>query len=74
MDNDQLQRLIAQARQGGASKYHEKNSSVGKLFARSRIHGLLDEGSFVEDALLANQTAGDLPADRRRKDGGRWTR
>src|SRR5262249_34778365 len=32
-------------------------------FARERIRRLFDEGSFVEDALLANCEAGDLPAD-----------
>ena len=37
----------------------------GKLFVRDRLALLLDEGSFVEDALLANALApaDDLPAD-----------
>jgi acetyl-CoA carboxylase carboxyltransferase component len=34
-----------------------------KLAARERIALLFDDGSFVEDGLLANATAGDLPAD-----------
>ncbi len=48
---------------GGATKYHEANAKRGKLFARERIHLLVDEGSFVEDGQLANVLAGDLPAD-----------
>jgi len=48
---------------GGAEKYHEKNSAKGKLFARARIARLVDEGSFVEDAVFANVNAGSLPAD-----------
>ncbi len=44
-------------------KYHEANAAKGKLFARERIAGLIDEGSFVEDGMLANALAGDLPAD-----------
>ncbi|HEV8246919.1 MAG TPA: carboxyl transferase domain-containing protein, partial [Polyangiaceae bacterium] len=63
MDDDKLRSLIAQAERGGAAKYHEKNAEQKKLFARERIARLLDDQSFVEDALLANSTAGDLPAD-----------
>jgi len=48
---------------GGAAKYHQANAAKGKLFARERIAGLIDEGSFVEDGMLANALAGDLPAD-----------
>ncbi|HVJ18411.1 MAG TPA: acyl-CoA carboxylase subunit beta [Polyangiaceae bacterium] len=63
MDDDKLKSAIARVKQGGAPKYHEKNSEQKKLFARERIRLLVDEGSFVEDALLANSLAGDLPAD-----------
>ena len=63
MDDPNLKGLIAQTLRGGAPKYHEKNAEQGKLFARERIARLLDEGSFVEDALLANNQAADLPAD-----------
>ena len=55
--------LRATVEKGGAPKYHEKNAEAGKLFARERVALLLDEGSFVEDGLFANVTAGDLPAD-----------
>jgi acetyl-CoA carboxylase carboxyltransferase component len=55
--------LRATVEKGGAAKYHEKNAEVGKLFARERVALLLDDGSFVEDGLFANVSAGDLPAD-----------
>jgi acetyl-CoA carboxylase carboxyltransferase component len=55
--------LRATVEKGGAAKYHAKNAETGKLFARERIALLLDEGSFVEDGLFANVSAGDLPAD-----------
>jgi propionyl-CoA carboxylase beta subunit len=41
----------------------EKLERQGKLPVRDRIGLLFDDGSFVEDALLANAVAGDLPAD-----------
>ena len=41
----------------------EKIRGQGKLTARERIDLLLDEGSFAEDAVLANATATGLPAD-----------
>jgi methylmalonyl-CoA decarboxylase subunit alpha len=43
----------------GAAKLEAQN----KLFVRDRLDLLLDAGSFVEDGLLANAVAGDLPAD-----------
>jgi acetyl-CoA carboxylase carboxyltransferase component len=49
--------------QGGAPKYHQKNAEQKKLFARERIRLLLDEGSFLEDAQLANNLDKELPAD-----------
>ncbi len=55
--------LRATVEKGGAAKYHEANAAKGKLFVRERIALLVDEGSFVEDGLLANSLAGDLPAD-----------
>src|SRR6187397_1578082 len=63
MDDRELLQLNERAARGGADKYHEKNAEQGKLFARERIERLLDAGSFVEDARLANSEAGDLPAD-----------
>jgi acetyl-CoA carboxylase carboxyltransferase component len=65
--SDPVERLhVAKARaeHGGAKKYHEKNSAEGKLFCRERLRLLFDEqAEFVEDGLLANQQASDLPAD-----------
>jgi methylmalonyl-CoA decarboxylase subunit alpha len=56
--------LDARARQGGAEKYHRKAAEEGKLFCRERLRLLFDaESEFVEDGLLANITAPDLPAD-----------
>ena len=49
---------------GGAPKYHEKLAQQGKLFVRDRLALLLDSAEdFVEDGLLVNALAGDLPAD-----------
>lgn len=48
---------------GGATRYHQANSAKGKWFARDRIGYLVDDGSFVEDGLLANALADGLPAD-----------
>ncbi|MFH1809761.1 MAG: acyl-CoA carboxylase subunit beta [Pseudomonadota bacterium] len=56
---DELERV----HQGGAKKYHDKNASEGKLFARERVRLLLDADSFVEDGALANNQAPELPAD-----------
>jgi acetyl-CoA carboxylase carboxyltransferase component len=55
--------LRATVEKGGAAKYHAANEAKGKLFARERVRLLVDEGSFVEDGMLANVAAGDLPAD-----------
>jgi acetyl-CoA carboxylase carboxyltransferase component len=63
LDDQKLRDLLARVEQGGAPKYHEKNLEQGKLFARKRIELLVDEGSFVEDGLLANAVDPDLPAD-----------
>jgi propionyl-CoA carboxylase beta subunit len=52
------------ARSGGPSKYHAKQAEQGKLFVRDRLALLLDDADgFVEDGLLVNALAGDLPAD-----------
>jgi acetyl-CoA carboxylase carboxyltransferase component len=63
MQDSDLKTLLAQAHAGGSEKYHEKNAAEGKLFARERLARLLDPGSFVEDAALANSSAEGLPAD-----------
>jgi acetyl-CoA carboxylase carboxyltransferase component len=62
---DELEALAEKTRQGGAAKYHQANAAAGKLFCRERIALLCDDAAkdFVEDGLLANAAAGDLPAD-----------
>ncbi len=60
---DKFQSLAARVETGGAPKYHEKNAETKKLFARERIRLLVDEASFVEDAMLANARDPELPAD-----------
>jgi acetyl-CoA carboxylase carboxyltransferase component len=63
LNDEELRGRLTEALSGGAPKYHEKNASEGKRFARERVALLLDADSFVEDGLLANTLAGDLPAD-----------
>ncbi len=58
-----LTERLARIETGGAPKYHQKNAEQKKLFARERIALLVDPGSFVEDAALANNLDPDLPAD-----------
>ena len=48
---------------GNLALVGDKLERQGKLFVRDRLDLLLDPGSFVEDALLANTSADDLPAD-----------
>lgn len=48
---------------GNLAKVGDKLERQGKLFVRDRLDLLLDADSFVEDALLANASATDLPAD-----------
>jgi acetyl-CoA carboxylase carboxyltransferase component len=63
-DKNVLGARADQAHRGGAEKYHRKNAEDGKLFCRDRLRLLFDEDAdFVEDGLLANCEAGDLPAD-----------
>jgi len=63
-DLPKLAAATEKAQRGGAEKYHKKNTEDGKLFCRERLRLLFDEGAdLVEDGLLANNQAGDLPAD-----------
>ena len=59
----ELEKIRERVVEGGDAKYHEKNAAQGKLFARERIARLVDAGSFVEDALMANNLDPELPAD-----------
>ncbi|KAA0236416.1 MAG: acyl-CoA carboxylase subunit beta [Actinobacteria bacterium] len=58
-----LARAAERALEGNLAKGGEKLASQNKLFVRDRLDLLLDPGSLVEDALLANALAADLPAD-----------
>lgn len=60
---DSLQERIERIKQGGASRYHEKNAEQGKLFVRDRLQLLFDSDFGFEDALFANCSQKDLPAD-----------
>jgi acetyl-CoA carboxylase carboxyltransferase component len=59
----ELARLTERALAGNLAKGAEKLAAQHKLFVRDRLSLLLDDGSFVEDGLLANNRADDLPAD-----------
>ncbi|HEY7955790.1 MAG: acyl-CoA carboxylase subunit beta [Polyangia bacterium] len=62
---EELDALTERVKRGGAEKYHQKNAQEGKLFVRERLRLLLDDDAkdFVEDGLLANVGAPELPAD-----------
>jgi acetyl-CoA carboxylase carboxyltransferase component len=61
--NETIADTLSRIEKGGAPKYHAKNAETGKLFARERIARLVDAGTFVEDAALANNLDPELPAD-----------
>ena len=63
MQQETILDVVARVEKGGAPKYHEKNAESGKMFVRDRLAMLLDPGSFVEDAVLANAVDPELPAD-----------
>ena len=48
---------------GGPDRHREKAREQGKLPVRERVALLLDEGSFAEEALLANWQQDGLGAD-----------
>jgi acetyl-CoA carboxylase carboxyltransferase component len=58
-----LDEAIERAHAGGPERHREKSLEQGKLPVRDRIARLLDEGSFVEEALLANWEQEGLGAD-----------
>ena len=63
MNPERFDAAAKQARSGGPERYHEKLRTQGKLFVRTRIDLLVDEGSFVEDGLLARNDDERLAAD-----------
>jgi acetyl-CoA carboxylase carboxyltransferase component len=60
--SDRIDRALDEARQVSDAGL-EKLTRQGKLPARERIARLFDDGSFVEDGLLANATSPGLNAD-----------
>jgi acetyl-CoA carboxylase carboxyltransferase component len=58
-----LRGASAHALAGGPERHHEKSREQGKLPVRERVALLLDEGSFAEEALLANWQEDGLGAD-----------
>jgi methylmalonyl-CoA decarboxylase subunit alpha len=58
-----LHEANARALGGGPARHHEKSAEQGKLPVRERVALLLDEGSFAEEALLANWDGDGLGAD-----------
>ena len=58
-----LRQALERARAGGPERHHEKSAQQGKLPVRERIARLLDEGSFAEEALLANWEQDGFGAD-----------
>jgi acetyl-CoA carboxylase carboxyltransferase component len=58
-----LEDAIERARAGGPARHHEKSEQQGKLPVRERIGLLVDEGSFAEEALLANWEQDGFGAD-----------
>jgi methylmalonyl-CoA decarboxylase subunit alpha len=65
MTTEDLKRAMERAPKGNLDTQGAKLAQQGKLFVRDRIDLLIDEGTFVEDGLLANALApkDDLPAD-----------
>jgi propionyl-CoA carboxylase beta subunit len=58
-----LQEALDRALAGGPERHREKAREQGKLPVRERVGRLLDSGSFVEEALLANWEGDGLGAD-----------
>ena len=62
-DPGALDDATRRAHSGGPQRHHEKSQEQGKLPVRERLALLLDEGSFAEEALLANWDQDGLGAD-----------
>ena len=62
-EREKIAKATERALAGNLEQVGDKLARQGKLFVRDRLALLLDADSFVEDGLLANAAAGDLPAD-----------
>ena len=58
-----LKEALERARGGGPARHHDKSKEQGKLPVRERVERLVDPGTFVEDALLANWEQEGFGAD-----------
>jgi methylmalonyl-CoA decarboxylase subunit alpha len=58
-----LKEALDRARGGGPGRHHDKSREQGKLPVRERVARLVDPGTFVEDALLANWEQEGFGAD-----------
>jgi methylmalonyl-CoA decarboxylase subunit alpha len=58
-----LKEALERARGGGPQRHHDKSAEQGKLPVRDRVARLVDPGSFVEDAVLANWEQDGFGAD-----------
>src|SRR5260370_6767211 len=61
--HESLDEAAARALAGGPERHRDKAIEQGKLAVRERVALLLDEGSFAEEALLANWDEDGLGAD-----------
>ncbi|MFN8160967.1 MAG: acyl-CoA carboxylase subunit beta [Solirubrobacterales bacterium] len=59
----EIRHALEAALAGGPERHHAKLAEQGKLEVRERVALLLDEGSFAEEALLANWQQEGLGAD-----------
>src|ERR687889_2088702 len=62
-DATHFQDALDRAHAGGPEHHRQKSIEQGKLPVRDRVARLLDDGSFVEEALLANWDQDGLGAD-----------
>src|SRR5829696_1196950 len=58
-----LEQALERARGGGPQRHRDKSQEQGKLPVRERVARLVDPGSLVEDALLANWEQEGFGAD-----------
>ena len=58
-----LRHALERARSGGPQRHQQKSKEQGKLPVRERVERLVDPGSFVENAVLANWEQEGFGAD-----------
>lgn len=61
--SSRVEEATAAALKGGPQRHHDKLVRQKKLFVRERIELLCDDGSFIEDSLLANALTPEHGAD-----------